>query len=871
MGAWPLTGRAEELRLVEAALSGTGGHGGVVVVGSAGVGKSRLAREALTTAAAKGCVVRWAVATASARSLPLGAFAEWTSDPGTDPLQLVRGVVGALTDHCGRADVIVGVDDGHLLDDLSAFVLHQLVRRGAAKVVVTLRRGEPVPDAVRSLWKDERLDRLELQPLSQCESTALVSAALGGPLDPSDMRRLWKLTRGNALYLRNVVEQELSGGRLNERGGLWSWTGDPVSSPTLIELIESRMGVLPPPIAEVIDVLAVGEPLDTAVLAQVTDPAAIEEADARGLIAIDRPGTGTQLQARVAHPLYGEVRRARAAPTRLRRLRGQVSAALAEAGGEDMRVTVRRAALSLDSDLPADPELCTKAAYGAIWLADLMLADRLAAAAIAAGGGVEASYIRAHALSWLSRGEEADAVLARIPTSGFTAPEISRLAFLRAINLIWALGRPEDAKSLIDSTAASSSPDGLPPLTAFHTVYWASMGHPLQAIEPIRTLNVTHLPDVVAAVTLWGIVVAHGDAGHTDAAQAAADDGYALVARSFEAAQMRFVLVDAHVGALLLAGRIAAALDAAQRLQQQAIDLPGSAHVLSTAVAGRAALEAGQIAAALPLLDLAVTALLASGETNGFGYRYQLGRTQALAVSGDRIAAAHALVELDAHRHPGWAYLEPERLLTGAWVSAAHGAVTDAIAAARRASDNARTNGQLAREVHCLQTATQFGDRTTTARLTQLATLVDGPRAPAAAAFAAALADDDGAALHAASVQLEEMGDLLAAADAAAHAALAYRHHDMRGSAMTSASRAGRIAQECGGPTTPALREALQPLPLTSREREIISLVGLGLSNKEIAERLTLSVRTVEGHLYRATVKTGAHSREELGATLHGD
>jgi DNA-binding CsgD family transcriptional regulator len=321
----------------------------------------------------------------------------------------------------------------------------------------------------------------------------------------------------------------------------------------------------------------------------------------------------------------------------------------------------------------------------------------------------------------------------------------------------------------------------------------------------------------------------------------------------------------------LLGGRIAAAHEAAQHLQQLAIDLPGSAHILSTAIAGRAALEAGRIATALPLLDLAVTALLASGETNGFGYRYQLGRTQALALSGDRVAAAHALAELDAHRHPGWAYLEPERLLTDAWVSAVHGAVTEAITTARSASENARANGQSAREVHCLQTATQFGDRTTTARLTQLATMVDGPRAPAAAAFAAALAADDGADLHAASVQLEEMGDMLAAADAAAHAALAFRHHDLRGSAITSTSRAARIAQECGGLTTPALREALQPVPLTSREREIVSLVGLGLSNKDIAERLTLSVRTVEGHLYRATAKTGARSREELGATLHGD
>ena len=45
-------------------------------------------------------------------------------------------------------------------------------------------------------------------------------------------------------------------------------------------------------------------------------------------------------------------------------------------------------------------------------------------------------------------------------------------------------------------------------------------------------------------------------------------------------------------------------------------------------------------------------------------------------------------------------------------------------------------------------------------------------------------------------------------------------------------------------------------------------LIGQGLSNREVAERLTLSVRTVEGHIYRAMVKTGTGNRDELAALL---
>jgi hypothetical protein len=75
------------------------------------------------------------------------------------------------------------------------------------------------------------------------------------------------------------------------------------------ELIESRIGELPTSVGDVIDALAVGEPIDLASLARITDPAAVEDAEMRGLITLD-PVDGV-VEARVAHPRYGEVRRNR--------------------------------------------------------------------------------------------------------------------------------------------------------------------------------------------------------------------------------------------------------------------------------------------------------------------------------------------------------------------------------------------------------------------------------------------------------------------------------------------------------------------------------------------------------------------------------
>ena len=204
------------MRTIVAAISEPG-LAGILVSGPAGVGKSRIVREGLAEVASHGFEPRWVVGTMSARKLPLGAFAPWTGSAITDRLQLVRSVIDSVTSSPPGTKVALGVDDVHLLDELSTFVLHQIVQREAAKVVLTVREGERVPAEIYEIWRGGQFDRLDLQPLSAGEISELLTAALGGPVDPDAARRLWKLTRGNALYLRNIVEQEIADGRIQQQ------------------------------------------------------------------------------------------------------------------------------------------------------------------------------------------------------------------------------------------------------------------------------------------------------------------------------------------------------------------------------------------------------------------------------------------------------------------------------------------------------------------------------------------------------------------------------------------------------------------------------------------------------------------------------
>jgi DNA-binding CsgD family transcriptional regulator len=321
-----------------------------------------------------------------------------------------------------------------------------------------------------------------------------------------------------------------------------------------------------------------------------------------------------------------------------------------------------------------------------------------------------------------------------------------------------------------------------------------------------------------------------------------------------------------HMLAFKLAGYLYEAERVALETQRESEDKHGWFPLAGLVLLGQAVLASGHVDGALLWLREARAGLDPLGDIGGWLFRCRLGLTQALAMAGEVSAAKLALAELEENRHPGYVCLEPELMLAKAWVAAAEGAVSQALDIVHMAADLAGTAGQLAHEVLALQTAVGFGGRGEGARLATLATQVDGPRAGIATRFATALQAGDGDELAAVSAEFEQMGDLVAAVDAAAHAAIAFRRRGLQGSALGCSTRAQALADQCGT-DTPALRQAAERLPLTDREREIVMLLGEeGLSSRAVAERLTLSVRTVEGHIYRAMAKTGTTSREELTA-----
>ena len=214
---------------------------------------------------------------------------------------------------------------------------------------------------------------------------------------------------------------------------------------------------------------------------------------------------------------------------------------------------------------------------------------------------------------------------------------------------------------------------------------------------PSNNLALDDLPAIVGTETAWAMAAISADAGRATEAVAIADAGYTVATRCFDAPHMRFNIADAHVSALLLSGRVSEALEVAERVRQQAADLPGAAQSLGAAVAGRAALGAGRLDTACLLLEQAAAALAASGHAIGWGYRYHIPRAIALAMRGCTDEAVATLAALDTLRRP-FRSLDYERSVARAWVTASQGAISEAItillSAAKKASAQRAIRGR---------------------------------------------------------------------------------------------------------------------------------------------------------------------------------
>jgi DNA-binding CsgD family transcriptional regulator len=868
MDRWLLVGRVEEQAHITEVIADPE-QSGILVAGRPGVGKTRLLREVLE--AVPGCHVELVTATDSARPLPFGACAHLLpEDLGSiDRIDLLAVIGRQLVRRARGRPVVLAVDDIHLLDALSAALVHHVATARLATVLLTLRSGEVAPDAVARLHRDGIVSRLELQPISRNEFDELVDGALGGPTEGLTLDRIWAVTEGNVLFARELIGDALSAGTLAPDHGVWRWSGGLGVAPRLRETVATHLGGLGDSERGFLELLSVGEPLSLATVQSLKPGVSVPDLERRGLLAIERSDARTVV--RLGHPLFGETLRATMPESLRRQINHDLAEYLASAVDQDAGDPLRLALLREAAGETADPRLLTEAARNANLVSDYRLAERLARASVLGGDGFGAQLELGRALLGQNRHQEAEAVVKPLVGHEPSDTERERLANIYTDAVGFGLGRIDEAVEIFKATEAAVTDPAIRALLQCHRAALLTLA---TRFAEAAELGMTALASVdderirVRSLTSVGLSLVM--TGRINDALSLVDDAFEPALRlADQLPQAPVWAISTRCSALFFAGRVAEGLRLLDAALGSVPNIPVELMAQGNAYRGRYLLYQGRVRTAARLLGDAAVILR---HNRGLEPSWCLAlASEAHALLGhhhEAAAAAAEAVNLDRAEIEGF---RPDELRALAWVDAQDDRTSSAIDQLWAAADLAASQGNRGFELLALHDLIRLGEHRAAGRTLELATQVDGDLSLAIASHATAVLSAQAVDLERAAESFVRIGSLLVAAELWATASAARQREGLAARAAEAARHSADLVKQCEGARTPPLGWAVSRVPLTRRERETAKLAASGASNAQIARDLSVSVRTVEGHLYAAFAKLGVTHRNQLLETLEPD
>jgi DNA-binding NarL/FixJ family response regulator len=213
--------------------------------------------------------------------------------------------------------------------------------------------------------------------------------------------------------------------------------------------------------------------------------------------------------------------------------------------------------------------------------------------------------------------------------------------------------------------------------------------------------------------------------------------------------------------------------------------------------------------------------------------------------------------------------MDPDLGAAQVWVVVAEGDLSQARQLSLDLAGKNEAAGSWAGAARALHDVARLGDPQAVAvRLAKLEACTDAPVIGVFAAHATALVGHDAPGLAAAAEHFEALGCILWAAEAWASAAAEFESGGREASARRARARCGALLTRCEGAQTPTLGGAALGAALTPRERDVALLAAGGIPNREIAQRLVVSVRTIESHLAQTYRKLGINDRAQLAKVL---
>ncbi len=859
---WPFVARHAQLERVSSLVAA--GHG-VLLVGPSGMGKSALAR--VFVDGLPGPSPRHVVGHAALTDTPYGALAgvfDRRLDPGPTtetPAGVAAQVAPLLGRPAGRTPLLV-VDDLHLLDEHSALAVLHLASDHAVTVIATAQP-VPLPEGGNRLWEEGFVERLELGPLSSDEVLEFLEAALGGPVTVATAQAFARRAAGIPLVLRELVVAALDAGVLHH-GEAWTLRGDPPVGSGVRELVARRVAGLPNANRRALDLVAAVEPVAAGMLTDAVPERVLDALEAAQLVTV-RMGWGGKDEIATAHPIYGEVLRELMPSTRLRRHRLDMARRLESGPSPNPSDLVRAALWRLDALQPQDPRGLLTAARAARAMS-LATAERLARAAVDEAGGVEATLLLAEILTHTGRAVEAARLTAGMPPDSLDDEDRQALVYCAALGQGLQSGDTSHGLALVDAVIAGEpyASDQLRALQVSMLAFDARVEEAAELGEPL--LHMVDLPAPVRSLAALGVMGANYWLGRSSLVP---DQLEALAPVAREARdQVPYVessLELITVCSLLDLGEPDRALRIAEAMSTRASEdgdpftLPRAEYCL-----GRVAHYRGDATAAVGHLrrcPVSISAFDGFMRRNLYGW---LARAQAEA--GDLEAATTSLaLGSDGTRMKTY---EPEWELAEAAVLAAHLDLDAAADRAAWAGSMAVDQREWMLALSAYHDAARYGGARAVLTSVRRLPTVDGDLAPWLRRHVEALSSEDGTALERVSTGLAALGAFGLAAEASDEASLALMRRSAARAAAANARRAAELRDLHRLPTPSWLVGSASTVPLTARERQVALLARDGCADATIAERLGISVRTVQTHLAHCYAKLGITDRRALETAL---
>ncbi|NMR28240.1 LuxR C-terminal-related transcriptional regulator [Crystallibacter degradans] len=848
--------------------------------------------------------------------------------PDTPPVEVLRATLRFLS---GRAEPpVLLVDDAHELDPVSAVILAQLIGTGAVKALLAARPGNSVDPELAALQQDGQLERCELAPLTVPEVHDVVRHVLGGPVLPAATRLLSRNSVGHPRNLLALLEESRRLNRLVEHNGNWLPTGRfPETSELLQDMLREDLQRLATAEQEAVYAVALAGPLRLRLLSRLARGGHFERLQAGRLLEFDfeetdqnrDPDSDQQDYTQNQHQAHRQDRAAAAealahfgplvrlgpaypaaavrsiAPAGTRReLYGRFTQILVDEP-ELTPDSVGPARWALDAQLPLSEKTLLATAQQANRGHDLALALRAATViespqlAPAAEVEIIRIYLRqgyaGRALARLSKvlANSTDPAVLRdavllgqevVVRTGAGAELLSQLLRNWDIALTRRILKPEDRRfdrllhhhaMQLEGRFAESIP-GLWRLAAEADAAQQYEGRQDPATEHV----------VLVAKTLL--------------AEAALATGDRQTSADIASAVLRLLEDEPDTGNVLqegLALRLIRCLvqashltDATGHLERYDTDRPESLVVFGGTTEflhGWVELKQGRVRASLDRLLLAVDSLRMQDPHQLLGYSLGLA-ADAAAMLNERGTVASCTSAFSEHRaHHRGTIREAMPLTAQARIAAAGAATQGMTAAVQELTGLAARLAQLGRvteetEVHIL--LLRLGELDGLARLRDITAAPAGRENGLLHAFAQALLDKNADRILVLARDAADAGYPLLAAEAAAYGAryLAREgqhdgHRDGHRARQRKALRlVHQLRLQLPDVVTSQLGEPFVTRELTYRERDVVTLVAQGMRSRDIAARLGVSVRTVDGHIYRIYDKLHVRTRAELAAVV---